>query len=349
MKQGKLKICSIGLILFGVLFVGCKSDKKVPVEKTEPIDKIIGDWASFLPSGHSIWMTFYKKDGELTGEMWNVGMRRNIEGPTIKNDTLFFKRQMKVGKPNYIGGPPTGDKILVDHKAYVKADRLHLIMNIPQDQGKTKVAEFIAKPLPQLPIKPDLSKVTFGDPIVLFNGKDLEGWKLTNENQKNGWSAKHGELVNDTPKRSFDPFSNYGNLRTIQEFNDFNLQIEFNVPKGGNSGIYLQGRYEAQVVDRDSKMQGKIGVGSIFSRIKPSENVGLEGGNWQKYDITLVNRHITIVLNGQKVIDNEPLIGPTQGALNADVTKPGPIYLQGDHTLVKYRNIILKPIQYTDI
>ena len=66
-------------------------------------------------------------------------------------------------------------------------------------------------------------------------------------------------------------------------------------------------------------------------------------GQWQTFDITLVDRHVTVVLNGQKIIDNQPLHGCTGGALWSDVVRPGPIYLQGDHTSVDYRNIVLRP------
>ncbi len=203
---------------------------------------------------------------------------------------------------------------------------------------------FYGNRVPPLPPRPDLTRTVFGEPRRLFNGRDLDGWTLTNKNQINGWRAIDGELVNTTPKRDFQPYSRYGNLRTAAEFKDFNLQIEFNVPVGANSGIYLRGTYEAQVVDRDSRMQGIQGVGAIFGRIAPSENAGLPGGSWQHDDLTLVDRHATVVWNGKKVIDNQPIAGCTNGALSADETQPGPIYLQGDHTAVRYRNIVLRPV-----
>jgi len=151
-------------------------------------------------------------------------------------------------------------------------------------------------------------------------------------------------LDNKTPKTDFSATGDYANLRTESEFEDFRLHIEFLVQEQRNSGIYLRGMYEAQVVDRDSRMQGINGPGAIFGRIKPSKNAGLQGGQWQTYDLTLVNRHITVVLNGETVIDNQPIIGPTAGAIYTDPAAPGPIYLQGDHTNVQYRNIYLEPV-----
>lgn len=203
---------------------------------------------------------------------------------------------------------------------------------------------FTAKAIPPMPPPPDLSRVKWGEPVTLFNGKDLAGWRLRRPEKRNGWSAEDGLLVNYTPKTDFSSTGAYGNLRTEAVFGDFKLHIEFLVEKDRNSGIYLRGMYEAQVVDRDSRMQGMQGVGAVFGRVAPAKNAGLEGGKWQTYDITLVDRHVTVVLNGEKVIDNQPVPGPTAGAMHTDPAAPGPIYLQGDHTSVKYRNIVLTPV-----
>ena len=197
-------------------------------------------------------------------------------------------------------------------------------------------------PMPQSP--PDLSKVHFGLPVLLFNGRDLTGWRPHESDKINGWSARNGMLVNTTTKTDFSPTGDHANLRTDAEFEDFWLHIEFLVEEDRNSGIYLRGMYEAQVVDRDSRMQGIQGPGAIFGRIPPSRNAGRPGGEWQSYDLTLVERHVTVVLNGVKVIDNQPVTGPTAGAIRTDPSAPGPIYLQGDHTTVRYRNIYLAPV-----
>lgn len=132
---------------------------------------------------------------------------------------------------------------------------------------------------------------------------------------------------------------------------DWSLEMESGLPawmrvleKDGHPLVYLRGMYEAQVVDRDSRMQGLQGVGAIFGAIAPSINAGKPGGQWQTYDITLVDRHVTVVLNGQKVIDNQPISAPTAGAVFTHPMEPGPIYLQGDHTAVAYRNIYLAPV-----
>ena len=115
-------------------------------------------------------------------------------------------------------------------------------------QGEDK-AEFTGRREPPMPPAPDLSQVKFGEPIQLFNGKDLTGWRLTDPNALNGWSAKDGLLVNEAPQEKGKPHKNYGNLRTDREFEDFNLTLEVRVPKDGNSGVYIRGIYEVQVAD----------------------------------------------------------------------------------------------------
>ncbi len=85
-------------------------------------------------------------------------------------------------------------------------------------------------------------------------------------------------------------------------------------------------------------------MGAVYSRIAPSATVEKPAGEWQTMDITLVDRHITVILNGTTILDNEPLLGCTGGALTSDEFIPGPIYLQCDHTGVKYRNILLRPV-----
>ena len=191
---------------------------------------------------------------------------------------------------------------------------------------------------------PDLSKVKYGSPIKLFNGKGLTGWRLINPNQTNGFKVVNGELIND-PVRVEGQRISYGNIRTDKEFDDFKLTVEVNIPQGSNSGVYLRGMYEVQVVDSYGKELDSHNMGALYSRITPSVAAEKKAGEWQSMEMILCNRHLTVVLNGVKIIDNQPVYGPTGGAMQADVLKSGPIYLQGDHGKVSYRNIVLTPIQ----
>ena len=307
-------------------------------------EAFIGKWAMRMHDGATGWLSIEKIDGPWEASLWMVGQTKVITNIAYRDGKLTFTRRCKVGTPEFPTGPATGKPVPCHHVSSAQRDKISIEMRYQDETGANQNVTHQGKRLPPLPPKPDLFKVRFGEPIELFNGSNLDGWRLTDTRHLNGWKAVDGALVNTTPKLSFDPFSHYGNLRTDREFTDFNLTIEFNVPPGGNSGVYLRGMYEAQVVDRDSRMQGIHGVGAIFNRIEPTENAGKVAGEWQAYDITLVDRHATVILNGKKVIDNQPIAGCTNGALHADETMPGPLYLQGDHTAVSYRNIVIRPV-----
>ncbi len=303
-------------------------------------ESFVGHWGLKMDQGDAGWLSIEKRNEQWSGQLWAVGEPKPLKDLTFQNGQLNFTRLLRVGPPEFVGGPFTGPRIPCECFAKINSDQISILVKKPDSSTLT----YSGKRLPPLPAKPDLSKVKFAEPITLFNGKDLTGWTLTNPDQKNGWKARDGILVNETPKKNFDPFSRYGNLRTEQSFGDCRLTLEFNVPPGGNSGIYVSGLYEVQIVDRDSKMQGIHGVGSVFNRIEASHNAGKPGGEWQTYDITIVDRHATVILNGEKVIDNQPILGNTNGALHSDVTASGHLFFQGDHTAVSYRNIVIHPV-----
>ena len=171
----------------------------------------------------------------------------------------------------------------------------------------------------------------WGAPIELFNGKDLTGWKT--EGGTSHWTVVNGVLTST---------KSGANLVTTRTFGDFKLHVEFRYPKDGNSGVYLRGRHEVQVEDtpkRDFPLP--VDVGGVYGFLTPNEIAATGPGQWQTYDITLVGRRVTVVLNGHTVIDNEIIPGITGGALDSDEGAPGPILLQGDHLPIEYRNIRL--------
>jgi hypothetical protein len=204
---------------------------------------------------------------------------------------------------------------------------------------------FTGKRSAPLPPRPNLAKVKFGAPIQLFNGRDLTGWKVKDANMKNAWVVENGTLINRPPAHAEgQQRERTANLRTEREFEDFNLKLEVNVPAGSNSGVYLRGIYEIQVVDSFGKALDSHNQGALYSRITPSVAAEKPAGEWQTMDMTLVDRHLTVVLNGKTIIDNQPVLGCTGGAMWSDESRPGPIFLQGDHGPVSYRNIVLKPV-----
>ena len=169
-------------------------------------------------------------------------------------------------------------------------------------------------------------------PIQLFNGKDLSGWKAAGTNQ---WIVKDGILT--SPKSG-------ANLVSTEKFNDFKLHAEFRYPKGSNSGLYLRGRYEVQIEDapKDAHPSSVLFSG-VYGFLAPSEILSKGPDQWQTYDITLVGRMVTIVVNGKTVISNQEIPGITGGALDSNEGEPGPIYIQGDHGPVEFRKIVITP------
>ncbi len=178
--------------------------------------------------------------------------------------------------------------------------------------------------------------------ICLFDGKTLNGWiPRPDRKGKNCWKAEDGVLVND-----LKPDEHGIDLVTKQAFKDFMLHIEFKVPKGGNSGVYLRGRLEVQVHDSFGRKPGMDTCGSIYGKKVADKVVSRKPGEWQCFNITLKGNTVTVAQNGEKIIDAHTLDGVTGGALDAkNFGKPGPLMLQGDHSAVAYRNIWIKPMK----
>ena len=173
----------------------------------------------------------------------------------------------------------------------------------------------------------------WGKPVKLLKENSLDGWQAAGRNQ---WVVENGVLKS--------PGSG-ANLITTTRYNDFKLHIEFRCPSGSNSGVYLRGRYEVQIEDNKGRDPEKHLMGAIYGFLTPSEMAAKEAGEWQSYDITLVGRMVNIIANGKTIICNQEIPGITGGALDSHEGEPGPIYLQGDHGPIEYRNIIITPAQ----
>lgn len=330
---------SLPNLLRSVLGFCVLSSMTFAVQADELPRGLAGDWSLDLESGLPAWMRVVEEDGApLVYVRFYIGPAGPYPATQV-DGRLQFEVTKKNKKKNLAQASVTKVDIgIMNGTLDGTLQRTHADGTVVRDT-------FTGKKVPPMPTSaPDLSKVRFGHPISLFNGKDISGWRTYETDKTNGWSVIDGKLVNSTTKTDFSPTGSYANLRTTAEFEDFWLHIEFLVEEARNSGIYLRGMYEAQVVDRDSRMQGVQGVGAIFGAIAPTTNAGNPGGQWQAYDLTLVDRHVTVVLNGVKVIDNQPIDAPTPGAIYTNAAAPGPIYLQGDHTTVKYKAIYLAPV-----
>ena len=174
-------------------------------------------------------------------------------------------------------------------------------------------------------------KAVWDKPLKLFNGKDLTGWQAMGENQ---WVVENGVLK--SPESG-------ANLRTEKVFTDFKLHVEFRYPAHSNSGVYLRGRYEVQIEDDRGNEPFVGGFGAVYGFLKPYEMMAKSPGEWQSYDITLEGRMVTVMANGKLIINNQEIPGITGGAIDSREGEPGPIYFQGDHGPIAYRNIIITP------
>ena len=212
--------------------------------------------------------------------------------------------------------------------------------------------------------------------VVLFNGKDLTGWKFREEHGSQAWKVVDDvKLDPSDPKKLVGagvgrglggallrgPVDHGSDLYTEKSFGDCELHVDFMVPRSSNSGVYLMGRYEVQVLDSHGKPENKLSqgdVGAIYSAAKPLKNASRPAGEWQTFDIvfqaprfdasgkkTENARFLSVKLNGQDIQKNVEVKGPTGSQLSNDEKPTGPIMLQGDHGVVAFRNLWIRPKQ----
>ncbi len=207
----------------------------------------------------------------------------------------------------------------------------------------------------QTPVAPSLSDATLGaappaGAIVLFDGSDLSGW-VTRNGSPADWPVEDGAFTVGS-----------GNIQTRADLpRDYALHIEFNVPlmpeaRGqarGNSGIYLNGRYELQVLDSYGLDSKDNDCGGIYKQYAPAVNACKPPLQWQTYDIdwrgprvvdgkVTANARITVRQNGQ-VIHDDVEVQPTPGGVGGPLQEQGPLLLQDHGNTVQYRNIWLTP------
>jgi len=343
------KLLHVIMIIAIVAFLsGCTQT----VEKTAPvktdISEFLGQWTIDIENGSVGWIEVRQEDGYLDADiLWGGGSVLPVSSVFLAKDhVLTIQRSNNVVRKRDEERNPVKTQTVTSWLEIIRdGEKIKGILLSPRRNAlSVDTTTFEGVKLPPVPPAPDPAAIKFGEPEQLFNGKDLTGWKLVNDKQTNGFKVVEGTLVNDPVQKEGEQHVSYGNLRTEKEFGDFNLKYEVNVPEGSNSGVYLRGIYEIQVVDSYGRPLDPHNMGAVYSRITPSVAAEKPAGEWQSLDVTLCERHITVILNGIKIIDNQPVYGPTGGALHSDVFAPGPIYLQGDHGKVAYRNIVLTPV-----
>ncbi|MBA4063685.1 MAG: DUF1080 domain-containing protein [Isosphaera sp.] len=208
-------------------------------------------------------------------------------------------------------------------------------------------------------------------PVQPFNGKDLSGWKLKDE-KKSKWKACGAVMNPDKDKELQEAPLTTGkayltnltgggtDISTEQKFGDMILDLEFMVPKGSNSGIYVMGEYEVQILDSFGKPDDKLGqgdLGALYSAAAPKKNASKKPGEWQTFQIifqaprfdggkkTANARFLSVSLNGVELHKDVEMKGPTPGGLTGKEAPTGPLMFQGDHGPVAFRNIKVLPVE----
>jgi len=300
----------------------------------------VGRWALTLPYAdmNTGWLKV-TRDGKAS-LLWRWGSPMDAESK-VEGDKLTVTRRTDWPRKDN----PADQRFDV-LEGVVNGNEMELVHKIVSGEGKVQgaVETVKARRIPAVGPAPDLSKIVYGKPIKLIAADSLDGWKVMSD-AFNGWSVKDGVLSNKVRDENGKVPKPGTNLQTVRaDFLDFNLKTEVRLPKDSNSGIYLRGIYEIQMVDSYGKDVNCHHMGALYGRVTPSVAAEKPAGEWQTVDITLYKRHVTVVLNGQKIIDNAPVEGITGGALQPCEFTPGPLYLQGDHADADYRNMVLTPI-----
>ena len=215
---------------------------------------------------------------------------------------------------------------------------------------------------------PAVRAVAQGDVSRPFNGRNLEGWKTKAPADRSRWVVgKATTDPADPTKLKVETASGDGSelvnatgggvdLYTEQKWGDALIEVELMVPKGSNSGIYVMGEYEVQVLDSFGKAQvGPGDIGGLYGAQAPRANASRAPGEWQKFvidfqaprfdgDRKIANaKFVKVTLNGQVIHENVEMKGPTPAGVTGKEAATGPLMFQGDHGAVAYRNIRITP------
>jgi len=204
----------------------------------------------------------------------------------------------------------------------------------------------------------------------IFNGKNLDGWQVKGDEKKSKWAVGTAAVSSEDPKLLVNKGGQGEMINLAQEhgdsidiyskakFGNCRIELDLMVPKGSNSGIYVMGEYEVQVLDSwgKEKMENSD-MGAVYGAAPPPVNACKEPGQWQKYIIEFVApkfdangkkiknaKFLKIELNGQLLHENLEMPGPTPGGVTGNEAPVGPIMFQGNHGPVAYRNIMIKPL-----
>ncbi len=305
-----------------------------------PLEIAGGRWSFDSADGKAIWFGHgVEPNAGGWSILWGSGSPVPVEAKRNADGSFTFEREYR-----YEGHPDWYVKNTLTFRPTNGELCECTYTDIRGEGSKPKVYSGYAKRIPELGLPPRLHVLEFGEPIDLL-AEGMNGWESMNPGRPNYWSFKDGVLSNTCVKDKNGKIIHGANIITKRrDFKNFRLTYDVKVPEGANSGVYLRGIYEIQTLDSQGKKPDCHNMGAVYGRITPSLSSEKWHGKWQRVEILLINRHATVTLNGQRIIDNKPILGCTGGAITADEFVPGPIYIQGDHSDASYRNMILEPV-----
>lgn len=275
------------------------------------------------------WLEVKEADGRLTGSFLNrVGNPSALGSVKVDNGELVFQ----AGNAERLTGP--------EYRARLEGGKLigsHTMRTGGRGGAPAaeRVINWVGTKRPVFPASDANAEHKYGTPVVLFDGKSLDAFGVQRAEAPWFWGVVDG-ILTDVPPAN--------NLVSKQKFTDFKLEMEYRLGNNSNSGLYLRGRYELQLLDDRGQPPAILGHMAIYGRKPAAVNASRAAYQWQEVSVILVGDRVTVTLNGQKVHDNSVIEGITGGALDNDELAPGPIMIQGDHSLVHIRRLIVTPI-----
>lgn len=325
------------LVCLAVVQAAAQPDSRVATSPAR-VAPFLGRWditGEGRYQDHVYWLEVREVDGKLTGTFLNrrgsvlplseISIDKGDNGSEGQDDELVFSVSTAAAQP----GQPRPI-----HRARAEEGRLlgRLISGGPESSE-----------IPWIGLRPPQwgehntgdKRHRFGTPVQLFNGENLTNWLVQDPERPSGWTIVEGAMTNEAKAN---------NLISKHQFENFRLLAEYKIEPKSNSGIFLRGRYEIQIVDDFGREASPLGHAALYSRVRPVTNASLPPGEWQTLEAIIVGNRLTVTLNGRRVLDNTIIEGITGGALDSREGNPGPIMIQGDHGKVSFRRLTVTPI-----
>jgi hypothetical protein len=347
-RKGSFYLVTILLVMIGLRVSALPSE---PQSKSNPF---LGVW-NISGQGPDSAIVYWLELKENNGKLESLFLNRTshpipLTMVKIENNELTFQVSGTADKPT---GPVFHAKVengkLVGHHTVAVRGRAGAAGE-PAPAASEREVTWVGVRPPVWPKADANAKHKFGEPVVLYDAEHMkmmpkmpldDVWGIQGGDGKlAGWHVdEDGNFANDAPGGK--------NLLSKEKFYNFKVEVEYKLEPKSNSGIYLRGRYELQVLDdlTDTTTEKYLTQMAVYGRTPPLTLASKAPGEWQKMDATIVENKVTVHLNGKLVQNNTTIGGVTGGALDNNELTPGPLMIQGDHGHVWIRKVVVTPIK----